>query len=67
MVSVNVAPGSTIRKRDRLKNKIQKVFKPKDTRDEGTILELRVAIDNAEQSLSGPEAEMASWNVPFPL
>ena len=67
MVSVNVASGSTIRKRDQLERRVRKVFKPKDTRDEGAILEIRVAIDNAEQTLSGTEAEMAIWNEPFPL
>ena len=67
MVSVNVASGSNIRKRDKLKRKVQDVFKAKATHTEGITLELRVKVDSVEQSLSGPEAEMASWNEPFPL
>ena len=67
MVSVNVASGSNIRKRDKLKRRVQDVFKAKATRNEGVSLELTVKIDNVEQSLSETEAEMASWNEPFPL
>ena len=66
-MSVNVASGSTVRKRDKLKRKVQDVFKAKATHTEGITLKLTVKIDNVEQSLSGPEAEMASWNDPFPL
>ena len=67
MVTVNVDLESSIRKRDKLKRKVQKVFKAKGAHDGDVILKLKVKIDNVEQRLSRVDSDMSDWNESIPL
>ena len=67
MVSVNVEPKQASRKRDKLKHKLQHAFSAKTSYEDSETLDLKVKIDNVEQTLSRSCANMGSWDECVPL
>ena len=67
MVSVSVELKQASRKRDKLKHKLQHAFTAKASHEDIDTLDLKVKIDNVEQSLSRLCANMGSWDECVPL